>query len=121
MNSGLVSIGAILLIVGVLFTFFTFGFGIVCTGPLMLIGFILMIIGLVLPEDEKKTVETIIKEPETKRYCPNCGRGIPFDANICPYCGKKFWGRKKYGKKFISGAAPHPSRTLLKIIKFIYI
>jgi hypothetical protein len=24
------------------------------------------------------------------RICPNCGRGIPFDANICPYCGKKF-------------------------------
>jgi hypothetical protein len=90
MNSGLVSIGAILLIVGVLFTFFTFGFGIVCTGPLMLIGFILLIIGLVIPEEEKKTVETIIKEPEKKRYCPNCGRDIPFDANICPYCGKKF-------------------------------
>ena len=90
MNSGLVSIGAILLVVGVLFTFFTFGFGIVCTGPLMLIGFILMIIGLVIPEDEKKTVVTSSKEPEEKRFCPNCGRGIPFDANICPYCGKKF-------------------------------
>lgn len=24
------------------------------------------------------------------RMCPNCGRPIPFDANICPYCGKKF-------------------------------
>ena len=25
-----------------------------------------------------------------QRYCPNCGRYIPFDAKICPYCGKKF-------------------------------
>ncbi|MBS7618969.1 zinc ribbon domain-containing protein [Candidatus Bathyarchaeota archaeon] len=20
-------------------------------------------------------------------FCPNCGRQIPDDANICPYCG----------------------------------
>lgn len=26
----------------------------------------------------------------TGRMCPNCGRAIPFDANICPYCGKNF-------------------------------
>lgn len=24
------------------------------------------------------------------RYCPKCGRQIPFDANICPYCANKF-------------------------------
>ena len=24
------------------------------------------------------------------RRCPNCGRIIPFDSIICPYCGKKF-------------------------------
>jgi flagellar basal body-associated protein FliL len=24
------------------------------------------------------------------RICPNCGREIPFDANLCSYCGKKF-------------------------------
>ncbi|MFH1100961.1 MAG: zinc ribbon domain-containing protein [Methanobacteriota archaeon] len=24
------------------------------------------------------------------RMCPNCGRSIPFDARICPYCSKKF-------------------------------
>ena len=91
MNSGLVAIGAILLVVGALFTFYTFGFGIVCTGPLMLIGFILFIIGLVIPESEIKIVETSRKESETKRYCPNCGRNIPNDARVCPYCEKKFW------------------------------
>lgn len=25
------------------------------------------------------------------RYCPNCGRQIPLDARICPYCRKKYW------------------------------
>jgi hypothetical protein len=25
-----------------------------------------------------------------ERRCPNCGRVIPNDARICPYCGKKF-------------------------------
>lgn len=27
---------------------------------------------------------------QSGRMCPNCGRPIPMDANICPYCGKKF-------------------------------
>jgi len=25
-----------------------------------------------------------------QRFCPKCGRQIPFDAVICPYCGHKF-------------------------------
>ncbi len=25
-----------------------------------------------------------------ERKCPTCGRSIPTDANMCPYCGKKF-------------------------------
>jgi hypothetical protein len=25
-----------------------------------------------------------------ERRCPNCGRVIPNDARVCPYCGKKF-------------------------------
>jgi predicted nucleic acid-binding Zn ribbon protein len=24
------------------------------------------------------------------RMCPNCGRPIPMDAQVCPYCGKSF-------------------------------
>ena len=24
------------------------------------------------------------------RNCPNCGRPIPMDAKVCPYCIKKF-------------------------------
>ena len=29
-------------------------------------------------------------ELHSDRRCPNCGRPIPMDARICPYCGKKF-------------------------------
>ena len=28
--------------------------------------------------------------PRADRRCPSCDRVIPFDVNICPYCGKKF-------------------------------
>ena len=35
---------------------------------------------------DKKNKKEIVK----KRFCPNCGREIPFDANICPYCKKDF-------------------------------
>jgi len=30
------------------------------------------------------------KEETSERRCPGCGRVIPMDARICPYCGKKF-------------------------------
>ena len=30
------------------------------------------------------------QERQQERRCPNCGRGIPFDARACPYCAKKF-------------------------------
>ena len=30
------------------------------------------------------------KETPKKRFCPNCGREIPFDSNICPYCKHDF-------------------------------
>ena len=25
-----------------------------------------------------------------ERRCPNCGRVIPIDARVCPYCAKRF-------------------------------
>ncbi|UCD14701.1 MAG: hypothetical protein JSW60_04590 [Thermoplasmatales archaeon] len=43
-------------------------------------------------EAYKQKMEGGEKQPKQHkdRYCPDCGRSIPFDANVCPYCGKKF-------------------------------
>ena len=55
------------------------GFGFI----FLIIGIPITLIGLVLKsKEQKKTV--------TDCYCPNCGRSIPFDAKICPYCKKDF-------------------------------
>jgi hypothetical protein len=44
--------------------------------------------------DEEKKITVRQKQSDTitksKRYCQECGREIPSDANICPYCGKRF-------------------------------
>lgn len=54
--------------------------------------FVLFFSGILLYPLSKKDLERKnLKEKNSKdRYCPNCGRAIPFDAKICPYCGKKF-------------------------------
>ncbi len=84
------------MVVGALFTFVTFGFGIICAWPLILIGIILFIVGAVMPEEKTHVVQNqqpvVVQQqsPQPNRYCPGCGKAIPFDANICPYCGKKF-------------------------------
>ena len=51
----------------------------------ILLGFIGIIIWLIVrpPIGGEKTAES-------GRRCPNCGRPIPMDARVCPYCGKKF-------------------------------
>lgn len=50
----------------------------------ILLGIIGIIIWLVIrpPIGGEKT--------EPSRRCPNCGRPIPMDARVCPYCSKKF-------------------------------
>jgi len=38
----------------------------------------------------KPKIDTSINPNLSNRICPNCNKDIPFDANICPYCGKQF-------------------------------
>ena len=54
-------------------------------------GIIGLIIWLVVrpPIGGKKTEDTTSTGGDDRR-CPNCGRVIPLDANVCPYCGKDF-------------------------------
>jgi uncharacterized membrane protein len=42
-----------------------------------------------LPDISRSEVRSAIMEDDRRR-CPDCGRRIPFDANVCPYCGKTF-------------------------------
>jgi uncharacterized Zn-finger protein len=54
-----------------------------------------IIVGAIVDDNSVKFTNNILLpllegHPRGKRRCPNCGRLIPFDANLCPYCGKKF-------------------------------
>lgn len=56
---------------------------------------ILMLFALIIPYNRISSGELVPtvstkKQSEPDRRCPNCGQTIPFDANICPYCSKKF-------------------------------
>ena len=62
----------------------------------------LLLIALILPYNRIKSGELAPTSPKTNsfyggnttvtqdRLCPNCGRTIPFDSKICPYCRRKF-------------------------------
>jgi len=56
---------------------------------------VLLFFGLYIPYNRIKSgdivpVSTASESDVQGRICPNCGRSIPFDANICPYCSKRF-------------------------------
>lgn len=63
------------------------------------VGFILCIAGIAAPSNKPKVIvqQPVKKEvKQADRRCPECGRIIPNDAKMCPYCGKKF---KSYVEK----------------------
>ena len=71
---------------------------------MFIIGIVIFFLGLIIPEQKTKIIQqqapqqppVIVQQhsqetaPKPDRRCPSCGRIIPFDANVCPYCGKKF-------------------------------
>ena len=42
------------------------------------------------PANESNKIQIEQIKPTRDRRCPNCGRIIPFDSVVCPYCGKRF-------------------------------
>lgn len=60
------------------------GFTCIC-GPAILV-FVIGLIVLIMGQEKTKEKQQPIYP---KRRCPQCGRIIPEDAKICPYCGKK--------------------------------
>lgn len=51
----------------------------------IVIGIVLMVVGLFDPTTSGRS-----KEELKERFCPDCGRSIPWSADQCPYCGKTF-------------------------------
>jgi len=61
----------------------------------LLLVFFLGIIGLILyliTRDKKEDLFDSLggSSQTSNRRCPSCGRNIPEDAKVCPYCGNKF-------------------------------
>jgi hypothetical protein len=63
----------------------------ICYSIFFIVGIIFLVAGFY---DYKKLGSNIIVEltqqTQKVRYCPDCDRNIPWDAQLCPYCGKKF-------------------------------
>jgi len=58
----------------------------------LITGLLGLIIWLVVrPPEGGKKPNTSAATPSDRR-CPSCGRSIPDDARVCPYCGKNFEG-----------------------------
>lgn len=88
MKNDLIIFGTMLVIAGIFFTFITFGLGIVCLWPIILIGLILILLGIFIPDLTYKSKR--YDEDFNFRFCKYCGKKIPYDAKYCSYCGKNF-------------------------------
>jgi uncharacterized membrane protein HdeD (DUF308 family) len=104
MDKNTLTWGIIILSVGLIVLFAgTFGYydlrardpynynGLMMWSLTMTIGIILFIVGIISSIvgffiTSSKTVDQQIQ----KRFCPSCGRDIPINAMVCPYCGKNF-------------------------------
>jgi len=56
-------------------------------------GIIAIFVGVISESNSKELAETtiypLLKGEADRRRCGNCGRLIPSDAVLCPYCGKR--------------------------------
>lgn len=74
---------------------FAFGLSVMCCLAIIIaIAFVIFICVILWRASGRKKVEyhttTVDKYGKDDRYCPNCGRSIPFDARVCPFCNKDF-------------------------------
>ena len=86
------SVAAIFLgILGIVFSsiYYFFIWGDMCF-PWIIISIVLVLAGIFDYYRADKKEKQDMPPKKLDRYCPNCGRGIPFDARTCPYCSKKF-------------------------------
>jgi len=50
---------------------------------------IIFIISYVSFDEAIRNQQNIHQYPSENKYCNRCGKKIPFDSNLCPYCGLK--------------------------------
>lgn len=86
-RAGRFFLGIILLFVA--FWSISWGLSILFFG-LIIFGIILMATAFVGSKEKRDFPIHEKKLEEQKRICPNCGRSIPFDAIVCPYCSQSF-------------------------------
>ncbi len=55
----------------------------------LIIGIVGGIIGLIVWLIVRPEIGEKKEEQGGERYCPDCGRSIPIDATVCPYCGTR--------------------------------
>lgn len=56
----------------------------------LIINILAPIVGLIIWLIVRPEIGEKKEEQGGERYCPDCGRSIPFDAKVCPYCGTTF-------------------------------
>lgn len=85
-----VLVGAVLIVVGVLFGW------VICLGWLVIIaGIIVLVAGLMRP-DQHRPIPPQLRYPAypygppgARRFCQYCGNPVPPDSTICPSCGRR--------------------------------
>jgi hypothetical protein len=89
--------GAIILIAGTVFTVFTYGEHILCSGTGAFLGFIILMIGLVNSEQKStKSQQPVIQQPikppdqQPLFYCTECGKPNYKNSKYCENCGTEF-------------------------------
>ncbi len=71
------------------------GNGMIRIGVILgIIGVVAVVAGFATKNGNYKGVNSRINE----RFCPKCGRVIPFDSRICPYCKNNFEAHNEHDK-----------------------
>lgn len=90
-NVDLFKTTAIVYLIGVILSFILIG------GAIIFVAYIIQIISFFRLPEVGSTNFGLAQESDNfqinsqyQRRCPNCGRIIPQDAKVCPYCGKNF-------------------------------